>query len=62
MKPHRSIFDSALEQAGVAAGESLMVGDSLKADIEGALAIGMRAVLLRRSGDLPPAGAALAST
>ncbi len=54
MKPHRSIFDTALEQAGVAAGESLMVGDSVKADIEGALAIGMRAVLLRRSGDLPP--------
>jgi len=53
MKPHRSIFDTALEQAGVAAAESLMVGDSLKADIEGALAIGMRAVLLRRSGDLP---------
>jgi FMN phosphatase YigB (HAD superfamily) len=43
----------------VAAQESLMVGDSLKADIEGALAVGMRAVLLRRSGDLPrmlPAG------
>jgi HAD superfamily hydrolase (TIGR01662 family) len=54
MKPHRSIFESALERAGVAAGESLMVGDSLKADIEGALAVGMRAVLLRRSGELPP--------
>ena len=53
MKPHRSIFDTALEQAGVAAVDSLMVGDSLKADIEGALAIGMRAVLLRRSGDFP---------
>lgn len=53
MKPHRSIFETALERAGVAAGESLMVGDSLKADIEGALAVGMKAVLLRRSGDLP---------
>jgi HAD superfamily hydrolase (TIGR01662 family) len=53
MKPHRSIFETALEQAGVAPQESLMVGDSLKADIEGALAVGMRAVLLRRSGDLP---------
>ncbi len=28
-----------------------MVGDSLKADVEGALAAGMRAVLLRRSGE-----------
>ena len=53
MKPHRSIFETALERAGVAAAESLMVGDSLKADVEGALAVGMRAVLLRRSGDLP---------
>ena len=35
-----------------------MVGDSLKADIEGALAIGMRAVLLRRSGEIPPVAAA----
>ena len=33
----------------------VMVGDSLKADIEGALAAGMRAVLLRRSGEMPPA-------
>ena len=53
MKPHRSIFETALEKAGVVARESLMVGDSVKADIEGALAAGMRAVLLRRSGDLP---------
>lgn len=53
MKPHRSIFDSALAKAGVAAEEAVMVGDSLKHDIEGALAAGMRAVLLRRSGELP---------
>lgn len=54
MKPHRSIFDAALERAGVPANVSLMVGDSLKADVEGALAAGMRAVLLRRSGEIPP--------
>ncbi|MGE0866617.1 MAG: HAD family hydrolase [Vicinamibacterales bacterium] len=53
MKPHRSIFDAALERAGVQAGESLMVGDSLKHDVEGALSAGMRAVLLRRSGEIP---------
>jgi HAD superfamily hydrolase (TIGR01509 family) len=53
MKPHPSIFETALLRAGVAAGESVMVGDSLKADVEGALAVGMRAVLLRRSGDAP---------
>jgi putative hydrolase of the HAD superfamily len=53
MKPHRSIFDTALAKAGVAAAESMMVGDSIKHDIDGALAAGMRAVLLRRSGELP---------
>lgn len=54
MKPHRSIFDAALERAGVAAAESMMVGDSLKHDVEGALNAGMQAVLLRRSGEIPP--------
>lgn len=53
MKPHRSIFDAALERAGVTAAESMMVGDSLKHDIEGALRAGWRAVLLRRSGEVP---------
>lgn len=53
MKPHRSIFDAALERAGVQAAQSMMVGDSLKHDVEGALKAGMQAVLLRRSGDVP---------
>jgi putative hydrolase of the HAD superfamily len=54
MKPHPSIFDTALKKAGVTAAESMMVGDSIAHDIEGALAAGMRAVLLRRSGEVPP--------
>jgi HAD superfamily hydrolase (TIGR01549 family) len=53
MKPHRSIFDAALERAKVTAAESMMVGDSFKHDIEGALNAGWRAVLLRRSGEIP---------
>ncbi|MGE0359552.1 MAG: HAD family hydrolase [Vicinamibacterales bacterium] len=53
MKPHRSIFDAALRAAGVDAGEALMVGDSLHADVHGALAAGLRAVWLRRDGALP---------
>lgn len=53
MKPHPSIFVRAMAEAGVQPSESLMVGDSLKADIVGALGAGMRAVLLRRSGDMP---------
>lgn len=55
MKPHRSIFEAALREAGVNAAEAVMVGDSLKADIEGARAAGMRGILLRRSGETPPA-------
>ena len=54
MKPHRSIFERALAEAGVAPHQAIMVGDSLKADIEGAVATGMRGVLLRRSGEVPP--------
>ena len=59
MKPHPSIFERALDQAGVPAAEAMMIGDSLQADIEGAVALGMRGLLLRRSGDIPknlPAG------
>jgi putative hydrolase of the HAD superfamily len=54
LKPHRSIFEEALRRAGMRAEESIMVGDSLKADVQGALAAGMQAVLLRRSGEVPP--------
>jgi HAD superfamily hydrolase (TIGR01662 family) len=50
MKPHPSIFQTALEQAGVTAEESMMVGDSLLHDVLGARRMGMRAVLLSRGG------------
>ena len=53
MKPHPSIFQAALDLLGTTAAESVMVGDSPSDDIEGALRIGMRAVLLRRSGIRP---------
>jgi len=54
MKPHPSIFSAALAMAGVPAAEAVMVGDSLRQDVEGALAAGMRAVLLQRAD--PPTG------
>jgi HAD superfamily hydrolase (TIGR01662 family) len=50
MKPHRSIFETALKGAGAEPHEAVMVGDSLLADIEGARRLGMRAILLSRSG------------
>jgi len=53
MKPHRSIFEAALKLARVEAGESVMVGDSITHDIDGARGVGMRAVLVHRS-DTPP--------
>ncbi len=65
MKPHRSIFDVALDRAKVSASEAMMVGDSFKHDIEGALQAGWRAVLLRRSGEVPyqlPAGLPVITT
>ena len=52
MKPHPSIFAAALQLVDVAAGEAVMVGDSLRHDIEGALRAGMRGVLLHR-GETP---------
>lgn len=55
LKPHRSIFDRALQDAGVSAAEALMVGDSLRADVIGALEAGLGAVLVRRSGAHPAA-------
>ena len=53
MKPHPSIFAEALERIGAVAPEAVMVGDSIRQDIEGALNAGMRAVLLDRGGASP---------
>jgi putative hydrolase of the HAD superfamily len=49
MKPHPSIFHAALTLVGVEPGHSLMVGDSVPHDIDGARRIGMRGVLVHRS-------------
>jgi putative hydrolase of the HAD superfamily len=54
MKPHPSIFEAALTLAGVAAAESIMVGDSVAHDIDGARRVGMRGVLVHRSHDPAP--------
>lgn len=53
VKPHRSIFETALDLLGVAPGEAAMVGDSLADDIAGARALGMRAILVDREGRHP---------
>jgi putative hydrolase of the HAD superfamily len=56
MKPHPSIFSAALQLVGVRPAEAVMVGDSLKHDVEGAIRAGLRGVLLHR-GDTPTLGA-----
>jgi len=49
-KPHASIFRAVLDLLGVEPDEAVMVGDTIADDIEGALALGMRAILLDREG------------
>jgi putative hydrolase of the HAD superfamily len=53
VKPDPSIFTAALVALEVEAGEAAMVGDSYEDDIEGARALGMRAILLDRDGLRP---------
>jgi putative hydrolase of the HAD superfamily len=55
-KPDPAIFARALELAGVAPGAALHVGDSLEADVEGARAAGIAAVLVARDGEAAPPG------
>ena len=43
-KPHPNIFEFALSLANASKEESIMIGDSLEADIEGALSYGIDAV------------------
>ena len=47
LKPHPRIFQHALDALAVAPEEALMVGDSLRADVAGAQALGMTAVWKR---------------
>jgi HAD superfamily hydrolase (TIGR01509 family) len=47
-KPDPALFRLAATRAGVPPREALMVGDSYRADIEGAEAAGMDAILIRR--------------
>jgi len=53
-KPDPRVFRHALEGMRISADHALMVGDSLRSDIGGAHAAGMRAVWVDRSGDADP--------
>ena len=56
-KPSPRIFEAAMRVLGTGAARTVMVGDSETADVAGAHAAGMRAVLLSRSGDSGSSGA-----
>ncbi len=58
-KPDPRIFQIALDRMGIAAGEAVFVGDSLKADVAGSAKAGMVAVLkdptgVKRRGRIRP--------
>jgi putative hydrolase of the HAD superfamily len=54
-KPHPTIFKAALDVLEVAPGDAAMVGDSVEDDVEGAIAVGIRAFLIDREGRYPEA-------
>jgi putative hydrolase of the HAD superfamily len=54
-KPDPAIFEHALALAGATPATALHAGDGIEEDVEGALAAGLRAVLVARDG--APAGA-----
>jgi putative hydrolase of the HAD superfamily len=53
-KPHQRIFELALEKVNARAEETVMVGDTLKADILGANQMGMFSIWITRRADYPP--------
>jgi HAD superfamily hydrolase (TIGR01509 family) len=53
-KPNPRIFHAALAKAKCAPGEAVLVGDSRTRDVAGAMAVGMLALHLHRTGDPDP--------
>jgi len=52
-KPHRAMFDRALELARARPDEAFMVGDRLRADVWGARQLGIRGILRKTVGLAP---------
>ena len=47
-KPSPEIFLNTLKELGVSADETVFVGDTLDADIDGAKSVGMKAIYIQR--------------
>ena len=50
-KPHKEVFDYALEISGCAAGEVIHIRDSIVSDVDGASAAGITPVLIDRKAE-----------
>jgi len=61
LKPNPDIYRVALEQLGIPANNTIMVGDSFKSDVDGPAKIGIVGIHLVRSGDSSPANCAISS-
>lgn len=61
-KPDKAIFEHAINLAGAKIHESLMIGDSLEADVYGALNFGMDAIFFNPTGLPKPADVPLQIT
>lgn len=57
MKPHRAMFDAALERTGVAADDAVHIGDQPIDDIQGAKDIGMHTIWFNPDGAKDTVGA-----
>ena len=53
LKPHKEIFEYALQKAGAEKSESIMLGDSIEADIQGAMNAGIDQVYVNHLGLTP---------
>ena len=53
LKPKKEIFDFAMDKAGASLPESIMIGDNLYADIQGAMNAGMDTVFVNHINAVP---------
>ena len=57
MKPHRAMFDAALERTGVAADDAVHIGDQPIDDVQGAKNVGMHTIWFNPDGARDTVGA-----
>ena len=57
MKPHRAMFDAALERTGIAAAAAVHIGDQLIDDVQGARDVGMHTIWFNPDGAEDSVGA-----